>query len=125
MLKKRSQNILLLILFYLLSVLISTFYRNFIYKNKIIDVLYLADTGNNLFFVPSIFIITLIVNNKFYYGKYKDPLMIFLVFFLIELISFYFKFLGTYDFKDIIALFIGLIITLILVKYDVINVKNP
>ncbi len=120
----KKQNFILIVLLYLISVFITTIYRRYIYKYKKEDVFLLADIGNNILFVPSIYLLTILINKKPFYGKYIDIIFIFLIFSFIEITSKFVKGIGTYDIKDIVGLFIGAIIAFLLLKFNIINVPK-
>lgn len=94
----------------LLCVLMNTYYRPFIYLNKIDD-FGIADIGNNFLFIPITYFIIFSFQKKFIYGKNKDILLHFFLLALFELLSFYFKNIGEFDFKDVLGLFIGSVLT--------------
>lgn len=94
--------------------LINTYYRPFIYINKIDDY-GLADIGNNLTFIPGVYLIYLYTNNN---QNLISPYYCFLFFSLIELISYFFPFLGTFDIQDILGLFIGTLFLKIFLYYE-------
>ena len=96
------------ILFFCLiyNIVIKTFYRPYIYSNKINDFGF-ADIGNNLTFIPAIYFLCFLVKGKFLFSKYKDIIFHFLFLSSIEVITAFVPNIGTFDYKDIFGLFIG------------------
>ena len=54
----------LLILFFLYGLLINSYYRPYIFKNNIND-FGIADIGNNIIFIPAVYIFLHIIKTKF------------------------------------------------------------
>ena len=98
---------------FIYGLIINTFYRSYVFNNKIDDY-GIASIGNNLTFVPVVYLIYL------YFKKPTTALSIwicFLLFATIEVISYFFPILGTFDFKDILGLFIGTLLLKLFLKY--------
>ncbi len=102
-------------LFILINFLIVSIYRPFIYSSKINDFGF-ADIGNNLLFIPTVYIFLHITKTKFIFDKYKDITLHFFILSFVEVLSYFFKGIGTFDFKDILALFFGAILTYFIAK---------
>ena len=117
---KRLTTFFYIVVFYLLGLLLSSYYRPFIYSNKIND-FGLADIGNNIVFIPGVYFLLLFIRNKPLWGIRKDIYYMLCGLILFEILSFFIKGIGTFDFKDIMALFIGAGITYLIMK----NKKLP
>ena len=100
----------MLLTFILISILINVWYRPFIYKNQLFD-FGIADIGNNLFFIPIAHLGLFVSRKKFIYGKFKDIIFHFLILSIIEILSYFIGIFGVFDFKDLIGLFLGAILT--------------
>lgn len=100
----------LLILFLLYGLLINTHYRPYIYKNNLND-FGIADMGNNITFIPMVYFLLITLRTKFLFGRYKDIFLHFFILSTVEVLSYFFKYLGNFDFKDILGLFFGAVIT--------------
>lgn len=118
-----KKNIFILVLFFILSFILSNYYRDYIYNNKLND-FGLADIGNNILFIPSVYILILIFYKKNLFGKYIDILFHFLILTLIEVLSYFIDNIGTYDFKDIFGLAIGSLVVILLIHYELISFKK-
>ena len=94
----------------LYGLLINTYYRPYIYKNNLND-FGLADVGNNITFIPGTYLLLIVVRTKFLFGRYKDIFLHFIILSIVEVLSYFFKYLGNFDLKDIFGLFIGATIT--------------
>lgn len=111
-----NKNYIYLMLICLIySILIGNFYRPFIYSHKINDYFF-ADIGNNLSFIPGVYSINYLLKGKYIYSKFKDVIFYFIFFSVIEILSYYIPYLGTFDFKDILGLFIGAILLFVFLK---------
>lgn len=98
--------------------LINNFYRPYIYKNNINDFGF-ADIGNNIIFIPGVYFLLIALKTKFLLGRYKDIFLHFTILSIVEVLSYFFKYLGNFDLKDIFGLFIGAVITYFLAsKYN-------
>lgn len=111
-------KLFLLFLFALISYLLSSVYRPYIYLNNIND-LGIADMGNNLFFIPGSWLLfCFIMPNSM--KTYEDNKMwIFCSFFvlsIVEILSMKYHIFGCFDLKDIFALLFGALIALYLNK---------
>lgn len=102
----RKKAISLVVIFFVYSVIINTFYRPYIYTNKIQDYGF-ADIGNNIFFIPATYLIYNLITKRYLISKYYDILFSFVFYSFIEVLSFFFPFFGTFDYKDIFGLFLG------------------
>ena len=76
----------------------------------------LGDIGGNLFFIPFIYIILFLIKKVPVKSFFIDNTYLFIFFIVIE-VSQYFIPLGVFDFLDIIGLFIGYIISLIIFSF--------
>jgi uncharacterized protein YneF (UPF0154 family) len=106
---------LILILNIIFGFFINTFFRPYIYSNNIND-FGIAGMGNNFLFIPSVYIMLYLFKIKFIFDKYKDVIFHFFILSLVEVLSYFFKGIGTFDFKDILALFFGAILTYFIAK---------
>lgn len=97
------------------SFFIGNFYRLFIYSHKINDYFF-ADVGNNLSFIPGVYSINYLLKGKYTYSKFKDIIFYFVLFSLVEILSYFIPYIGTFDFKDIIGLFIGAVLLFVFLK---------
>lgn len=113
----KLKNFLYFITFLTINIILVNIYRPYIYINKIYDFGF-ADVGNNIFFIPCVYFMTLFFSKKNIWGKYKDIYFHFLILTFFEILSKYIEGIGTYDSKDILALFIGSIITYLIVKFE-------
>ena len=114
---KRVKLIFLIILFFIYSFIVNSVYRPYIYREKIYD-FGVADIGNNIAFVPGIYLLSYLINRKFLVSKYLDIWLCFILFATVEIISYFIPFFGTFDFKDIIGLLFGAFLIYFIVKYD-------
>lgn len=106
----KKKILLFIVLCFIYNVTMSTFYRPYIYSNKIND-FGIADIGNNITFIPAVYFITYLFNGRYLASKYYD-LYIQLGFLVsLEAASYFFHFLGTFDLKDIFGASVGTIIT--------------
>lgn len=97
------------------GLLINTFWRPFAYANKINDFGF-ADIGNNLTFVPVVYLFNNLISCKYMISKYIDIWLIFIFLSSVEILSYFFPYLGTFDFKDILGLLIGAMLISFFVK---------
>jgi len=120
---KSTYNIIYFILFLVINYVLSSVYRPFIYTNKLNDY-GLADVGNNIIFVPGVYFMVLILRKKPFFGFYKD--VYFHTFFLIiiEILSKYINGIGTFDYKDIVGLLLGGIMTIYIVRKHIPKTYN-
>jgi hypothetical protein len=72
---KKMKVIIIFSICLIYGILINTYYRPFIYTNKINDH-GLADIGNNIAFVPAVYLLGLLKLKKYYVSRYYD-IMIF------------------------------------------------
>lgn len=80
---------------------------------------WISDIGNNMLFVPGAYCLTYLMRSKFFISRVGDIFFYFFVLTIIELLSFYIKKLGVFDYKDIIGLFIGTMITYLFFKDNI------
>ncbi len=98
--------ILLLLLFWAISVVLNEYYRPYIYQNNIID-FGLADVAGNLTSPCAICLLAWIMKWKITTSSKKDVFIFTAIYLIHECLSLFIPFLGTFDFKDLIALTIG------------------
>jgi len=104
MIRDRIYPATLTLLFFTLLYLSKTFYRPYIYKNNIFD-FYIADTFPSLLSVPSIFFFALTINPQSNNKK--------IYIYILTIISFIYEINSlTYDLFDIIAIIVGMLITI-------------
>lgn len=110
--KELKYSNLFLIYFFLLVLgyFLSSIYRPYIYSNKIND-FGIADIGNNIVFIPSVYILLLILLKKPLIGYKADIIFHFIILSLMEILSNFIPNIGTFDLKDILGLFLGCILT--------------
>jgi glycopeptide antibiotics resistance protein len=89
--------------------LITSYYRPYIYRYEIND-FGLADIGNNISFIPGVYLLMRLFNQKYIYSKKGDILFHFIVLSFLEILSGFIPHIGTFDIKDIIGLFVGALI---------------
>lgn len=118
---KRSKLFFILGICFLYNFAINNFYRPYIYANKIND-FGLADIGNNVVFVPTLYLVLSIVRKKFIISKYLDIIYLLGVLCIAEILSAFVPNIGTFDFRDIIGLFIDAILVYIFIKIEESNV---
>ncbi len=112
---KKYFSYLLLCLLY--NYLITSCYRPYIYSNKIND-FGLADIGNNIIFIPGVYLLMRLFNQKYIYSKKGDILFHFIALSGLEILSAFIPHIGTFDIKDIIGLFVGALILYLFVDDD-------
>ena len=103
--------------------LINVYYRPYIYSNHIDDY-GLADIGNNITFIPGVYLFLYLVTNKFLFSKTKDILLHFFILSIVEILSLFIPKFGTFDFKDIFGLGVGSILLFVFVKGKQIKMKK-
>lgn len=113
----RSKIFLFLSICLIYNFLINTFYRPYIYANKINDFGF-ADVGNNIVFIPIAYLFLYAIRKKFIISKYLDIILHFGVLCIGEILSEFIPNIGTFDFKDILGLFIGAILVFLFIKND-------
>ena len=96
-----------------LGYVLISFYGPFIYANDIDD-LGIADIGNNFFSITFIYFVFYLVKGSYKYGKYLDIFFILFILVCGEILSFFFKVIGTYDFKDKVGLGFSSMLTMAL-----------
>ena len=112
-----------MLFFLLMGLVLSNWYRPYIYSHEINDY-GLADIGNNISFVPGVYFLLLLVRQKFYFGTLKDILWHTTILIFLETASLFVRGIGTFDFKDIIGLLIGAGITYLIMKNKRVLVKS-
>lgn len=105
--KKKVFFILCICLIY--NTTVNTFYRPYIYSNKIND-FGLADIGNNITFIPAVYFLYFLLKNQFIFSKYKDIVFHFCILITVEIMSAFIPHIGTFDIKDIFGLLFGTLI---------------
>ena len=118
---KRREKVLFALTFYAIGLLLSSFYRPYIYQNNIQD-FGIADIGNNIVFVPGVYFLWSLILRKPTLGIYKDIILLTSFLIVFEILSFYVNGIGTFDLKDILGLFIGAGITCLIVRLRTKNV---
>ena len=116
---RKDKKLLLLILLTFLIILnfiLSTTYRNYIYDNSIND-FGLADVGYNIFAVLTISITSWLGLFQLTQNKLIDILLFTLAYVIWEFLTLKFSSLGTFDKKDLMALCLSGIITLLLLYF--------
>lgn len=103
------------------GIFINSVMRPYVYHNNLNDFGF-SDIGNNIIFIPILSLLYDIFIKKFIINRTFDSVIHFVVLSVIELLSIKYKSLGTYDFKDIIGLFIGLLISFF-INYELYNKK--
>lgn len=95
--------------------MINVYYRPYIYLNDINDY-GLADIGNNITFIPGVYLFLYLITNRFLFSKTADILVHFIILSVVEILSLFIPNFGTFDFKDILGLAAGAIVLFIFVK---------
>lgn len=111
--QQRINYLLFTILFLAIGYCLNSVYRPYAYTNNLTD-FGLADAGNNLIFVPGIYFLLLLVHNKPFVDYWTDILIILGFYILVEILQLVNLVPGTFDWKDICALSIGAMLTMIL-----------
>jgi hypothetical protein len=112
-----KNNIVYLFLCLVYNYLITSYYRPYIYSHKIDD-FGLADIGNNISFIPGVYLLMRVFNQKYIYSKKGDILFHFIVLSCLEILSGFIPHIGTFDIKDILGLLIGAILLFLFIKND-------
>ncbi|WP_420577166.1 hypothetical protein [Ekhidna sp.] len=99
-----------------LSLIITEIIRPSVNNNLLEGSIYqwLSDVGASLLTIPIICNVFWLTNIKVTHHKISDILVVSSIYILHEISSAFLPFLGTFDYNDIIALLIGLIISLVL-----------
>jgi len=114
----KKKALIILIFFFVIGVLMNTYYREYIYENNKFD-FGIADVGYNLVAVILMTLTSFIGLFKITNNKVLDVLIFTLSYITNEIFSYFFPILGTFDFKDIIALLLsGLIAIGLLHLFD-------
>ncbi len=119
---KLKHIIFYFLIFLIINYILSSIYRPFIYSNNIND-FGLADIGNNITFVPGAFFMVFLFRNKPFFGFYRDIYFHTSFLILVEILSKYIKGMGTFDYKDIVGLLFGAVLTFIIVKQHQVKVS--
>jgi hypothetical protein len=120
---KKKQIIFYILFFIILGFILSSIYRPYIYSNNIND-FGIADVGNNIIFIPAVYFLTILIKKRPIFGVLNDIYFHTSALIIIEILSFFIKGIGTFDYKDILGLTIGAFLTLILVRNRKINLIN-
>ncbi len=120
---KLKYSIVYFIIFLVINYVLSSIYRPFIYSNSINDY-GLADVGNNIIFIPGVYFMVLCLRKKPFFGFYKDIYFHLLFLTIVEVLSKYIKGIGTFDYKDIVGLLLGGVITILIVKIHLKKISN-
>ncbi len=112
---KKTIIILLICLVY--NFYMNTFYRPYIYSNKIND-FGIADIGNNISFIPGVYFLLYLFRKKYLFGKITDIVFHFCFLSIVEILSAFIPHIGTFDIKDIIGLFIGALVLYFFIKNE-------
>ncbi|AZQ64076.1 hypothetical protein EI427_18125 [Flammeovirga pectinis] len=119
--KFKSYYFFFFILFFSIAFILNNYYRPYIYTNNIND-FGLADMASNLFFIPIgcvfFWMLSKTMTKK---TKELDVIISFVLLSLHEALSYFIPFLGVFDFKDILALFIGAVIAFYIQKNTTTN----
>ena len=110
-------NFSILIVCLIYNFIVNSIYRPYIYSNKIND-FGLADIGNNVTFIPGVFILFRLFGSKYIFSKNKDIIFHFCVLGFVEILSAFIPHMGTFDPKDLFGLFLGALITYFLFKNE-------
>lgn len=114
-------SIVYFIILLIINYVLSSIYRPFIYSNNINDY-GLADVGNNIIFIPGVYFMILLFRKKPFLGFYKDIYFHVLFLVIVEISSKYINGIGTFDYKDIVGLLLGGLLTILIVK---LHLKKP
>lgn len=95
--------------------LVNIYYRPYIYCHKIND-FGLADIGNNITFIPGTYFLLRLFNQKYIYSKKGDIIFHFIALSSLEILSAFIPYIGTFDIKDIVGLFVGAFILNYIIK---------
>jgi hypothetical protein len=101
---------------YIFGLIINQIYRPWVYENNIND-LGIADIGPSFFFVVVVSFTIWLFKIRLTLIKEWDILLITLGYIILEFISYFISFIGTFDFKDFIGLIISYFLTLWLLKW--------
>ena len=101
---------------YIFGLIINQIYRPWVYENNIND-LGIADIGPNFIFVVVVSFTIWLFKIRLTLIKEWDILLITLGYFILEFISYFISFIGTFDFKDFIGLIISYFLTLWLLTF--------
>lgn len=107
--KLNRTDYLIILICLLYGFLINNYYRPFIYTNKINDY-GLADIGNNITFIPGSYMLMRLFRQKYISSQKNDIVIHFISLSSVEILSAFIPYIGTFDVKDIIGLFIGALI---------------
>lgn len=113
----RTKALYLFLLFLSYSIIVTSIWRPYVYSHKIFD-FGIADIGNNIAFVPGVYLAVNLFNKRFMVSKYADIWISFCLLTFVEIASYYVPHIGTFDLKDILGLFIGSLLIYFIVKND-------
>ena len=114
---KYRKIILIFLICLIYNFTINTFYRPYIYLNKIND-FGIADIGNNITFIPGCYIFLYFFKKNFILSRKFDVWLYFGILSFIEILSAFLPHLVTCDIKDIIGLFLGALILYLFIISD-------
>lgn len=107
---------ILVICFSLLyGIVINEIYRPYIHESNL-KANFITNSGNNLIFIPFSYAFCCLIRGKNFYSLRIDILLNFLFLTSLEIFSYFFPILGTYDSGDILALGIGGLTTILIFK---------
>ena len=106
----KYKYIFTIIISYLIGLFISVPYRDFIFSNNIED-FGLASMGSSLVSIILLCNISWLMKWKLLRNKVLDIIIIMIIYEIVELSSFAFPIIGTFDYLDMFALMISAIIT--------------
>ena len=102
--------IFIFFVFIFCSIILNTFYRPYIISHKIND-FGISDIGNNFFFIQIVYLLIFWIRKKFIFDRDKDILFHFALLTFYECLSYFVKFFGVFDIKDIFGLLVGAFLT--------------
>lgn len=109
-------------LFFFIICLFYGLYINNIYRVELLSNNskkgFLFDVGSNIVFIPILYSLLSYFLKKQFNSPLKDITNIFIFLSILEVLSYFFPFFGTFDIKDIIGLFLGSIITIIVYIHE-------
>lgn len=121
MLNKKFQNLILFLFLLIIGNLIS-YIRLKLIKSGQIDNYVIIEVARSVVFIPIMYLLLNIIFRKFFFGKYIDIFIYLMLLLTHEILSGFIKGIGTYDFKDVLGLIFGAILTVFMVKSKIINV---
>ena len=112
---KKKEIIIYTIILIIIGFILSSIYRPYVYSNNIND-FGIADIGNNVIFIPAVYFLTILINKKPIFGIFKDIIFHTSALMIVEILSYFIKGIGTFDYKDLFGLLIGAGITIIVMR---------